>query len=271
MDRRKVSRELRESANAHKSRPKKRKQYFNPKNAETSESSFSASAKKLKGQDKIIVPQDSSVEYRILNFITVFAAISAIVKCKVCDGNLKFQTTSARGLGFKVAVICEKCVIKTIPSCPFVGHTYEINRRFIFAMRVLGLGLKGCQKFCGLMDMPQFFVHNTYDIIATHIPGSVKEVSSKLFHKAVKEEKRLICKEQNVENTDELTVSGDGTWKKRGFTSLYGVSSIIGYYTGKVLDIAVKCSYCKMCEFWSKGKVRLSTKSGSKHTAISVR
>ena len=251
MDRQKVSRKLRERASTRKSRPKKRKQYFNPKNAEASESSFSTAAKKLKGQDKIIVPQDSSVEYRILNFITVFAAISAIVKCKVCDGNVKFQTTSARGLGFKVAVICEKYNIQTIPSCPFVGHTYEINRRFIFVMRVLGLGLKGCQKFCGLMDMPQFFVHNTYDIIATNILGCVKEVSSNLFHKAMKEEKQL-CKQQNVENTVELTVSGDGTWKKRGFTSLYGVSSIIGYYTGKVLDIAVKSSYCKMCEFWSK-------------------
>lgn len=33
---------------------------------------------------------------------------------------------------------------------------------------------------------------------------------------------------------------------------MFGVSSIIGYYTGKVLDIFVKSSYCKICEFWNK-------------------
>ena len=42
-------------------------------------------------QEEIFVPRDSSVEYRILNFITVFAAISKYVKCKICDGEMKFQ------------------------------------------------------------------------------------------------------------------------------------------------------------------------------------
>ena len=58
------------------------------------------------------------------------------------------------------------------------------------------------------------------------------------------------CEENNTEDTSELTVSGDGTWKKRGFSSLYGVSSLIGHYTGKVLDICVKSSYCHDCKTW---------------------
>ncbi|GFR13320.1 hypothetical protein TNCT_78301 [Trichonephila clavata] len=33
---------------------------------------------------------------------------------------------------------------------------------------------------------------------------------------------------------DKLTVSGDGTWKKKGFSSLFGASTLIGKYTGKV-------------------------------------
>ena len=52
------------------------------------------SAKILKMQEEIFVPRDSSVEYRILNFITVFAAISKYVKCKICNGEVKFQTAS---------------------------------------------------------------------------------------------------------------------------------------------------------------------------------
>lgn len=102
------------------------------------------------------------------------------------------------------------------------------------------------------MDMSQFLFQNTYDAIVDNMLGCVKEVSNKLFKNAVDQEKQETSKERNIEETNELTVSGDGTWKKRGFTSLYGVSSIFGYYTGKVLDIFVKSSYCKSCEFWRK-------------------
>ena len=35
---------------------------------------------------------------------------------------------------------------------------------------------------------------------------------------------------------------------------IYGVSSLIGSFTGKVLDIDVKSSYCKMCKIWEKRK-----------------
>lgn len=33
-----------------------------------------------------------------------------------------------------------------------------------------------------------------------------------------------------------LTVSGDETWKKRGFSSLFGVSTLVGKYSKKVLE-----------------------------------
>lgn len=55
---------------------------------------------------------------------------------------------------------------------------------------------------------------------------------------------KIICKIQ--------TISGDGTWQKRGFNSLFGVASLIGYYSGKIIDVYVKSAYCKMCEVWSK-------------------
>jgi len=80
----------------------------------------------------------------------------------------------------------------------------------------------------------------------------IKTVAEILFKKTVKEEIAETCKAKNLDKITELTVSGDGTWKKRGFSSLFGVSSIIGYYTGKVIDVFVKSSYCKVCEYWSK-------------------
>lgn len=251
MDEHKFSRVKRKSERVQKSRPKKRRNVFNPKTAETEQSSFSASSKKFQQQEEIFVPRDPSTEYRILNFITVFAAISEFVQCSVCKEKITFQTTAERGLGYKIILICDKCPNRFINSSPFIGHSYSINRRFLFVMRVLGLGLKGATKFCGLMDMPPFLCQRTYDLIVNNIHSSIKIVGEKLFQRACAEEKGLSSQEQGSANT-ELTVSGDGTWKKRGFSSLYGVTSLIGYYSGKVIDIMVKSSYCKQCEVWKK-------------------
>lgn len=36
------------------------------------------------------------------------------------------------------------------------------------------------------------------------------------------------------------------------YGSLYGFASLIGWHTGKVIDIEVKSKYCKECEAWKK-------------------
>jgi len=78
----------------------------------------------------------------------------------------------------------------------------------------------------------------------------IKSVAKSLYSMAAAQEKEETCEAQEIENTENLTVSGDGTWQKRGFSSLYGVSSLIGYYTGKVIDICVKSGVCQTCKIW---------------------
>ncbi|XP_044584531.1 uncharacterized protein LOC123265017 [Cotesia glomerata] len=248
-DTRKVSREVRKSENIRKSYSKKRKNIFNPKTAERNESVRSTSSKKLKQNTENDVPKSCTSEFRIINFITVFTAISALVKCKKCDGNIEFLIASTRGIGFKIVVSCNNCDSEYIPSCSFIGHSYEINRRFIFVMRILGIGYESLCKFCDLMDMPSFLDKATHTILLKHILDCGKTVAEALMKKAVNQEKKATSEN---ENNNELPVSGDGTWQKRGFTSSFGVSSIIGYYTGKILDINIKSAYCKLCEYWKK-------------------
>ena len=49
------------------------------------------------------------------------------------------------------------------------------------------------------------------------------------------------------------TISNDGTWQKRGFSSRNGVITIIANSTGKCIDYRVKSKTCKACSYW-KGK-----------------
>ncbi|XP_065675570.1 uncharacterized protein LOC136091785 [Hydra vulgaris] len=47
--------------------------------------------------------------------------------------------------------------------------------------------------------------------------------------------------------TTNICVSCDGTWHKRGYSSLNGVFSVISTVSGKVLDVEVMSRYCKGC------------------------
>ena len=53
------------------------------------------------------------------------------------------------------------------------------------------------------------------------------------------------------DNSDDLicniAVSCDGTWQKRGYSSLNGVVSVIKVETGKVIDYRVLTKKCAQC------------------------
>ena len=45
----------------------------------------------------------------------------------------------------------------------------------------------------------------------------------------------------------QLSISFDGTWHKRGFAFNYGVGIVIDVATGQVLDLEVLSKYCQPC------------------------
>lgn len=209
----------------------------------------STSAKKLKqSEDLYDLEVDPSFTYRIIDFIAVFTAISNVVVCKECKSPVKFTESGKRGLGFKLVVSCENCESSEIPNCSFVNKAYEINRRIVLSMRLLGVGLHGIIKFCAFMELPRPIFHSFYDKIIDHISTASDVTCKNSMERAVKAEKSIAL--EKGENG--ITVSGDGSWRKRGFTSLYGLVTLIGYRFGKVVDFVVKSKYCKSCEYWKK-------------------
>ena len=48
----------------------------------------------------------------------------------------------------------------------------------------------------------------------------------------------------------DILISCDGTWQKRGFSSLFGAVFIIAYETGKVIDYTVLSKHCAGCKRW---------------------
>ena len=168
-----------------------------------------------------------------------------------CGKKVEFAKSELKGLGFQLEIICNCEKSEPIPSSPKIQSGYEINRRIVYAMRLIGVGFSGLLNFCGLMDISASALSlNGYYNCLRHIHIAVKAVSKIVFKKAAKEEQTK-NKEKGLPE-DRLTVSGDGSWPKRGFTALLGILSLTGKYTNKVIDVVVKSKICQACSYYSQ-------------------
>ena len=52
----------------------------------------------------------------------------------------------------------------------------------------------------------------------------------------------------------ETSGSGDGTWQKRGYSSVHGIVNVISMETGKVLNTDVLTQFCQQCSLHEKDK-----------------
>lgn len=207
----------------------------------------STSAKKLKDNKELEVNVNPTFNYCIIEFSVIFLTLQQLLKCKDCNGAVTFSKNGQRGLGFKLSVKCG-CKETFILSSPLIDKAFEINRRLVLALRMLGVGFEGMKNFCGLMDLGQGICNSTYYSIVDNIKIAAQAVAKIVFKKALKEEVELNVKAGRP--ADELSVSGDGSWAKRGFSSLLGIVSLIGKYSNKILDVVIKCSICQGCSNW---------------------
>jgi len=198
-------------------------------------------------------------EYRILNFLTAFTAIAQAVVCKKCKSDITFTETGMRGLDFKIVISCANCDKICIPTSPFIEKGYDINRRIVLAMRLLGVGLNGITKFCAIMDLPRPIFHSFYDQVVAKIAIEASNVCQQIMKTAAKEEETKSV-EKGLANG--ITVFGDGSWRKRGFSSLFGIVSLIGWYTGKIVDVLIKSKYCKAVNIGKRKKTPKNIKNG---------
>lgn len=230
-------------------RPKKRKFSTNRYTHVKTDVNISASSKKLKMDVLPPVEENTSRTpnfdgYRLFDVNLLITFMQQNLSCKSCGDNIVVTESSLFGLSSKFEVTCQ-CSAKSFRSCTMLGRRKnipEINRRFTYAMRMLGQGRAGMETFCCGMDLPPPIAQKSYTSTVNKIVKATSETAEKSMKKAAQTEAILSNSSLSV------TVSGDGTWKTRGHTSLTGVCTIIGAESGKVIETEVMSSYCKMCE-----------------------
>ena len=82
-------------------------------------------------------------------------------------------------------------------------------------MRTLGHGHSGMEKFMSLMNMPKPMTQNNYDKLVNKI--ATKSVAEETMTDAADDLRKLNV---GADNIVDIGVSCDGTWQRRGFSSL---------------------------------------------------
>lgn len=107
--------------------PRKRKFYGNQysKNKDETEQP-STSARKLSSASSADIHYNSLHGYRLIEFFTVFIALSELVICRECKQTVKFEEAGNRGLGFKIVLLC-RCGRRDINSGPFINNQKSLK------------------------------------------------------------------------------------------------------------------------------------------------
>ena len=178
----------------------------------------------------------------------------------------------SRGFATKLRLYCRTCDFSkstmTSPRSRYAGIPYasdkyncpyDINKRMVLYSHGVGSSHSALEKFTATVGIPNMHL-KTYQkhdkrLVAVEIFSGQHAVfraadEVRTAHASLDEDYADRVKD-NVDMTGEpldISVSFDGTWQKRGFTSLYGVGVVIEVTTGLVIDFEVLSKYCHACK-----------------------
>ena len=112
------------------------------------------------------------------------------------------------------------------------GRAFEVNKRILYAFRATGKSRSGATKFYGLMNIPPPLQNKSYKLQESHLDSAARKVSTESMTQAAAE----IHSTVGDQTLTEAHISAVGTWQKRGYLSLNGITNILSMVTGKVLD-----------------------------------
>lgn len=198
---------------------------------------------------------------RIVNFPSLQRLLESSCVCAICKtGTVVLQESTRYGLASAVELVCSSCghafegplAEKRTPM-----RFYDVNRRSAMAMRMIGRGRESLRTFCAIMDMPEPVYGRSYQAHCAALHEAAIEVGAKNMKQSA-DELLLMRQADGLDHPSHVAVSTDGTWMRRGYSSLFGVQTVISYDTLKVLDVEVLSKHCNMCKVW---KSKLQSKA----------
>ena len=181
--------------------------------------------------------------------------------CESCDIDFKIDLAKKKGLSVLLEVNCNKCdwdkntyTSRQVSNDSCDALPFEINMRTIIAMREIGKGHTALEKLCGFMNLTPPMKKNAFNKMQKTLYAAYKDVAEQSMNEAsaeLREDDGVTLDENGV---GEITVSCDGTWQRRGYSSFNGVSAD----NSECLDARVMPKVCHECSYWEKLKPRVN-------------
>ena len=158
-------------------------------------------------------------------------------------GNLMIQESESkrRGLMAHLSAQCSLCLEETpFETSSFIskwGRSVDVNRRIVYHSIETGGGYKGLASFCSITNMPCIAKTVYYQHVETILDALELEAENDMKQAGQRLQQHILGENGDGDSNEvvDAAVSFDGTWAKRGFTSLTGVVFVISVDTREVL------------------------------------
>jgi hypothetical protein len=189
------------------------------------------------------LPEDQQKSgYVLMNIQSLKDFFAAATVCKHCKKSVELPENFEKrsGLSCELSLTCNCAKASVFKTSPKLQSGFsEVNLRFVYALRSIGVGQQSAKLFCAIMDLPQ--PPSRFSNYIPPISKATNDVATKSMVAAAEE---LLVINDNDKNT---AVAIDGSWQKPGHTSLNGVVTATSMDTGKVLDVVCLSKYCHSC------------------------
>ena len=153
----------------------------------------SASARKIgnKNTQKVSVEAAAVTGYRFVDMEMLSNVFQRMV-CKECGDSacleLEDNPHEQKGSASHLRVRCEACGwVYTLYTSKKVQHSFDVNKRFVYAMRSMGQGHASMKRFCGFMNMPPPLHYKAYNANNAALTKAAKAVATKTMDAAAAE------------------------------------------------------------------------------------
>ena len=193
---------------------------------------------------------ENATGYRFIDLEVLCEAFQALACPECMNTSLCLSDNLAKKNG------CANFLLISCSSCGWSHDFYtskqskgafDVNKRIVYGMRIIGNGFSGLKKFAAIMNMPSVHTKNNYSKVNKSLKSALCNAARKSMEKAAKDVKSML-----PEGSVDCGVSVDGCWQRRGYQSLNGCVAAISIDTGKVLDVEPMSRNCKECQFFHK-------------------
>lgn len=180
----------------------------------------------------------------IFNIEILNEAISFLC-CPVCfKSGINLIQESVFGLALNMSMKCANCnYLISFCTSAKVNKLHNINIAFVFGMRLLGRGYSAANKLCSAINV-KCPSKTSYRLLERKLECAAEKIANEKMNDAALE----IRVDKNQDEIVDCGVSVDGSWQRRGHSSLNGCVTAISIDTGKVLDIEVMSKMCRSCK-----------------------